>query len=47
VTSRLQFTTTEECPDAFDQIVYILRDEKINNDEVEKMKIEVGSQLQR
>jgi hypothetical protein len=23
VTSRLQFTTTEGCPDTFDQIVYI------------------------
>jgi hypothetical protein len=27
VTSRLQFTTTEGCPDIFDQIVYIPQSE--------------------
>jgi hypothetical protein len=25
VTSRLQFTTTEGCPDTFDQIVYVCK----------------------
>jgi hypothetical protein len=43
VTSRLQFTTTEGCPDTFDRIVYIRRPMKFGL--VKKMTVKKEGDL--